>query len=46
MKGMSKAEQKAYLMEYMGWKDDEPSSEVTDFSEPSEWDQDHPIMNP
>ena len=43
MRGMSKAEQKAYLMEYMGWTDDEPSEEDTDFIEPSEWDLDHPF---
>ena len=29
MKGMSKAEQKAYLMEYMGWTDEESDSKET-----------------
>ena len=43
MKGMSKAEQKVYLMEYMGWTDDELSSEDSGFLEPTEWDQDHPF---
>ena len=43
MKGMDKDEQKSYLMEYMGWTDDEPSTEGTDFIEPSERDQDHPL---
>ncbi len=43
MRGMSKAEQKAYLMEYMGWTDDEPSEEDTTSLEPSAWDIDHPF---
>ena len=43
MKGMSKAEQKAYLMEYMGWTDDGPSAEETGLTEPAEWDIDHPF---
>lgn len=43
MKGMSKAEQEAYLKEYMGWTDDEPSTEDNAFMEPSEWDIDHPF---
>ena len=43
MKGMSKKEQKAYLMEYMGWRDDKPSEDGSGFMEPSEWDQDHPF---
>ncbi len=38
MKGMSEAEQKAYLMEYMGWTDDNPASETDDFIELSEDD--------
>ena len=43
MKRMSKAEQKVYLMEYMGWADDELSAEDSGFLEPTEWDQDHPF---
>ena len=43
MKGMSKAEQKAYLMEYMGWTDDENDSDNADFLEFSEADVDHPF---
>ena len=43
MKGMSKAEQKAYLMEYMGWTDDGPSAEETGLTEPAEWDIDNPF---
>ncbi len=43
MKGMNKDGQKAYLMEYMGWTDDESATKDTDFIEPSEWDQDHPF---
>ena len=43
MKGMSKAEQKAYLMEYMGWTDDGPSAEEAGLTEPAEWDIDHPF---
>ena len=41
--GMSKEEQKAYLMEYMGWTDDGPSAEETGLTEPAEWDIDHPF---
>ncbi len=41
MKGMSKDEQKAYLMEYMGWTDDpEEADEHDDFWSP---DEDHPF---
>ena len=41
MKGMSKDEQKAYLMEYMGWTDDpEEADEHDDFWFP---DEDHPF---
>ncbi len=36
MKGMSKDEQKAYLMEYMGWTDEEPDPEDADFCGPNE----------
>ena len=43
MKGMNKAEQKAYLMEYMGWTDDEPPAEDIDFPKPSEYDEDNPF---
>jgi hypothetical protein len=38
MKGMSKEEQKAYLMEYMGWRDDEPPTKGPDFVEPQDDD--------
>jgi hypothetical protein len=41
MRGMSKAGQKACLMEYMGWTDDGPSAEETGLTEPAEWDIDH-----
>ncbi len=43
MKGMSKEEQKAYLMEYMGWTDDVSSSEKTDFLELSEDEPQNPL---
>ena len=43
MRGMSKAGQKACLMEYMGWTDDDPSAEETGLTEPAEWDIDHPF---
>ena len=43
MKGMNKDQQKAYLMEYMGWTDDEPVQEGNDFWEPTEWEKDHPF---
>jgi len=43
MKGMNKAQQKAYLMEYMGWTDDEPDQENTDFLDLTEWEKDHPF---
>ena len=38
MKGMSKAEQKAYLMEYMGWTDEESDSKETGLWDPLEED--------
>ena len=42
MKGMSKDEQKAYLMEYMGWTDDpEEADEHDGFLPPDE--EDHPF---
>ena len=44
MKGMSKAEQKAYLMEYMGWTDDESDQEGTDFLETTEEEMNHPFQ--
>ena len=43
MKGMNKDGQKAYLMECMGWTDDESSTKDTELIESSEWDQDHPF---
>lgn len=43
MKGMNKDGQKAYLMECMGWTDDESSPKDTELIESSEWDQDHPF---
>ena len=43
MKGMSKAEQKAYLMEYMGGTDDDSPSKSDDFREPSEDDSNSPF---
>lgn len=35
MKGMNKAQQEAYLKEYMGWTDDEPHEDDTDIMDPS-----------
>ena len=43
MRGMNKAQQKAYLMEYMGWTDDELDQEGTDFWEPIEGEKEHPF---
>lgn len=43
MRGMNKEQQKAYLMEYMGWTDEEPDQEGTDLREPTEWEKDHPF---
>ena len=44
MKGMNEAQQKAYLMEYMGWTDDDESyPKVSDLQEPTEWEKDHPF---
>ena len=43
MKGMNEAQKKAYLMEYMGWTDEEPDQEGTDLREPTEWEKDHPF---
>lgn len=43
MKGMNKDQQKAYLMEYMGWTDEEPDQEGDGFWEPTEWEKDHPF---
>lgn len=43
MRGMNKEQQKAYLMEYMGWTDEEPDQEGADFWEPTEWEKDHPF---
>ena len=39
MKGMNKEEQKAYIMEYTGWTDDEPAE--CDLFEDSESDPEH-----
>ena len=44
MKGMNKKEQKAYLMEYMGWTDDDPDQEGTDHWEPAEEESEHPFQ--
>ena len=44
MKGMNKAQRKAYLMEYIGWTDDDESHpKVSDLQEPTEWEKDHPF---
>ena len=43
MKGMNKEEQKAYLMEYMGWMDKEPDQEGSDLWEPSDEDSGLPF---
>ncbi len=44
MKGMSKAQQIAYLQEYIGWADVEPDQGGTDFlQEPAEWEKLHPF---
>ena len=43
MKGMKKTQQKAYLMEYMGWTDDESYPKISDLQEPTEWEKDHPF---
>lgn len=43
MKGMNKDEQKAYLMEYMGWTNEEPPAESDGFWELSEEDPDSPF---
>lgn len=42
MMGMSKEEQKAYLMEYLGWIDEASDQEATDFWEPT--DMNHPFQ--
>ncbi len=44
MRGMTKDEQKAYLMEYMGWTDDEPDQTGTDLCEPTEEEKEHPFQ--
>ncbi len=44
MKGMSKEEQKAYLMDYMGWTDDDPDEGATDFWDPSKEELDQPFQ--
>lgn len=43
MRGMNKEQQRAYLIEYMGWTDEEPTQEGIDFWEPTEWEKDHPF---
>lgn len=43
MKGMNEAQKKAYLMEYMGWTDEEPNQEGTDLLESTEWEKDYPF---
>lgn len=43
MKGMNKAEQKAYLMEYMGWTNDDPTHEDESLYEPTEDKPYHPF---
>ena len=43
MKGMNKEEQKAYLMEYMGWTDKEPDQEGSELWEPSDEDSGLPF---
>ena len=42
MKGMSKEEQKAYLMEYMGWTDDAPGG--SDLPESANKEKNHPFQ--
>ena len=41
---MSKAEQKAYLIEYMEWTDDDPNQEGTDLSKLTEEDMEYPFQ--
>lgn len=48
MKGMNKSEQEAYLMEYMGWTDDEPdlegeTPEGETFWKPTEGESEYPF---
>ena len=43
MKGMNEAQRRAYLMEYMGWTDDEPVQDDADFREPAEWEKGQPF---
>ncbi len=43
MKGMNKEEKEAYLMQYIGWKDDKSDQESDGFHELTEEDMDHPF---
>lgn len=43
MRGMTKEEQKAYLMEYMGWTDDEPAEDDTALWDPADGEMDLPF---